>query len=93
MTFPSAHVVDDCRVNEYEVTATLVEDDFDLAQAQRRVLAADFYLPASKCGKENVCAFFLDELTKKGNYVFSVRPIECFGKKGAAIASAVFRIA
>ena len=91
--FPSAQVVDDCRANEYEVTATLVEDDFDLVQAQRRVLASDFYLPASKCGKENVCAFFLDELTKKGNYVFSVRPVECFGKKGAAIASAAFRLA
>ena len=91
--FPSARIVDDCRVNEYEVTATLVEDDFDLVQAQRRVLASDFYLPASKCGKENVCAFFLDELTKKGNYVFSVRPVECFGKKGAAIASAAFLVA
>ena len=88
--FPSAHVVDGCRANEYEVTATLVEDDFDLVQAQRRVLAADFYLPAFKCGRENVCAFFLDELPKKGRYVFSARPIECFGKKGAAISSGVF---
>ena len=85
--FPSARAVDGCRVNEYEVTATLVEDDFDLVQAQRRVLAADFHLPASKCGGGNSCAFFVDELPKKGRYVFSVRPVECFGKKGAAIAS------
>ena len=87
--FPAAHVVDGCRANDYEVTATLLEDDFDLVQAQRRVLASDFYLPASKCGKENCCAFFLDELPLKGHYVFSVRPIECFGKKGAAISSDV----
>ena len=87
--FPPAHTVDDCRVNEYEVTATLVEDDFDLVQAQRLVLAADFHLPASKCGMEGTCAFFLDELPKKGHYAFSVRPIECFGKKGTAISSGV----
>ena len=87
--FPPAHAVDDCRVNEYEVTATLVEDDFDLVQAQRRVLAADFHLPASKCGMDGTCAFFLDELPKKGHYAFSVRPIECFGKKGTAISSGV----
>ena len=90
--FPSARVVDGCRANEYEVTATLVEDDFDLVQAQRRVLAADFHLPASKCGKGNCCVFFLDELPKKGHYVFSVRPVECFGKKGAAISSGVFDV-
>ena len=90
--FPSARVVDGCRANEYEVTATLVEDDFDLVQAQRRVLAADFYLPASKCGKGNCCVFFLEELPKKGHYVFSVRPVECFGKKGTAISSGVFDV-
>ena len=92
VSFPSAHAVDGCRVNEYEVTATLVEDDFDLIQAQRRFLAADFYLPNSQCGKKNTCVFSFDELPQKGRYVFSVRPIECFGKKGAERASKVFRI-
>ena len=87
VSFPSAHAVDGCRVNEYEITVTLVEDDFDLIQAQRRLLAADFYLPESQCGKENVCVFSFNELQLKGRYVFSVRPIECFGKKGAAKTS------
>ena len=90
VSFPAANAVDGCRVNEYEVTATLVEDDFDLVQAQRRVLAADFHLPAAKAGIGTSCAFFLDELPRKGHYRFSVRPIECFGKKGRMIVSDVF---
>ncbi|MBR5457489.1 MAG: hypothetical protein IKV56_01875, partial [Kiritimatiellae bacterium] len=70
----------------------LVEDDFDLIQAQRRLLAADFYLPESQCGKKNVCVFSFDELQLKGRYVFSVRPIECFGKKGAAKISSALEV-
>ena len=92
VSFLPAHAVDGCRANEYEITATLVEDDFDLIQAQRRLLAADFYLPESQCGKENVCVFSFNELQLKGRYVFSVRPIECFGKKGAAKTSRALEV-
>jgi len=91
VSFPAAQPVDGCRVNEYEVTATLVEDDFDLVQAQRRVLAPGFNLPLKNSAKPGSCLFSRDELPK-GHYVFSVRPIECFGRKGKAIASAICRM-
>jgi len=87
VNFPPAQTVAKCRVYEYEVTATLVEDDVDLVLAQRRVMAPDFFLPETPEGAPGSCVFKRAELTWPGHYVFSVRPIECFGKKGAAIVS------
>ena len=87
VSFPAAEPRGGCRVFEYEVTATLVEDDFDLVQAQRRVFAPDCYLPPTAAPRPGSCRFALKELPIKGHYRFSVRPIECFGKKGAAIFS------
>ena len=85
--FPPARPVDGCRVFEYEVTATLKEDGVDLVQAQRRFLAPDFHLAACRADESVDCALFLDELPIRGHYVFSARPIECFGNKGEEIAS------
>ena len=84
--FPAAKTVKKCRVFEYEVTATLVEDGVDLVQAQRRVVANDFHMPESPEGAPGVCLFSPDELPIKGHTVFSVRPLECFGRKGAPIS-------
>jgi len=87
VNFPPARTVAKCRVFEYEVTATLVEDDVDLVMAQRRVMAPDFFLPETPEGAAGSCVFSRAELSSPGHYVFSVRPIECFGKKGTPIAS------
>jgi len=93
VSFPPAQTVAKCRVFEYEVTATLVEDDVDLVLAQRRVMAPDFFLPETLEGEPGLCVFKREELTWPGHYVFSVRPVECFGKKGAAIASETVQLA
>lgn len=85
VTFPPARTQAKCRVFEYEVTATLIEDDVDLVQAQRRVMAPDFHLPETAEGKPGSCVFAAAELSLKGRYRFEVRPIECFGHKGRAI--------
>ena len=85
--FPAAKTVKKCRVFEYEVTATLVEDGVDLVQAQRRVVANDFHLPDSPKGAPGSCLFSPDELPIKGHTVFSVRPLECFGLKGEPISA------
>ena len=85
ITFPPARTQAKCRVFEYEVTATLVEDDVDLVQAQRRVMAPDFHLPETAEGKPGTCVFAVSELPLKGRYRFDVRPVECFGHKGAPI--------
>lgn len=90
VAFPAAQTVDGCRVFEYEATATLVEDGVDLVQAQRRVMAPDFFMPETPGGVPGKCVFSAAELTATGNYVFSVRPLDCFGLKGAPI-SASFR--
>ena len=85
ITFPAAKTQAKCRVFEYEVTATLVEDDVDLVQAQRRVMAPDFHLPETAAGKPGSCAFAVAQLSLRGRYRFDVRPVECFGLKGRAI--------
>jgi len=85
VSFPAAKSVDGCRVFSYEVTATLTEDDIDLVQAQRRVMAPDFHLAETPEGRPGSCVFSLAELKARGRYVISIRPIECFGKKGAPI--------
>jgi len=85
VTFPAARTQSKCRVFEYEVTATLVEDDVDLVQAQRRVMAPDFHLPETPEGRPGACVFSAADLPLKGRYRFDVRPIECFGHKGRAI--------
>ena len=87
LTFPAAEMRQKCRVYEYEVTAVLNEDDVDLVQAQRRMMSPDFHLPVSKLVKEVQFVFAAEDLTAKGHYRFEVRPVECFGKKGAAIVS------
>lgn len=93
VTFPHAETRGKCRVFEYEVTATLVEDEVDLVQAQRRVMAPEFCVADIRQNhRRGVCMFAAADLPLKGNYVFTVRPIECFGHKGAAIASALVRV-
>lgn len=85
VSFPAARTQSKCRVFEYEVTATLLEDDVDLVQAQRRVMAPDFHLPETQDGKPGSCVFAAADLPMKGRYRFDVRPVECFGRKGRAI--------
>jgi predicted phosphodiesterase len=91
VSFPAAKSVDKCRVFEYEVSANILEDDVDMAVAVRRVLAPDFFLPDSKCGRSGLCRFRLSDLPQKAALRFEVRPVECFGLKGRPIFSDVFR--
>ena len=84
---PRAEERGGCRVFDYEVTATLVEDDVDLVQVQRRFIAPDFFLPLES--KIPSCRFrlALSDLKLKGHYRFGVTPVESFGKKGRTIWS------
>lgn len=85
--FPSAIPVDGCRTFEYEVTITLLEDDIDLIACQKRVMASDFHLPPSQCGKPCECLFASSEIPQGAHLEVSVRPIECFGRKGEGIVA------
>lgn len=87
VTFPHAETRAKCRVFEYEVRAVVVEDDVELTAATRRVLAPDFHLPESKADRPGECVFACCDLPTGVRLRFDVEPIECFGKKGAAISS------
>ena len=89
VSFPAAEPREGCRVFDYEISAVLVEDDLDLVQVQRRIIAPDHHLSPSAPPRPGSCPFALDELPLKGHYRFEVRPIECFGKKGAPLVSDV----
>ena len=84
--FPAAQTIEGRRVFEYEITATLVEDGVDLVQLQRRIMAPDFYKAETPGGVSASCVISLEEIPIKGNTVFAVRPIDCFGVKGPAIS-------
>ena len=85
VSYPAAHAVDKCRVFEYEISAIVVDDGIELVAAARRMMAPDFFLPESKCGKAGTCRFRLADLPPKAHIRFEVRPIECFGMKGEPI--------
>ena len=51
------------------------------------MMSPDYYQPLTKLVKEVSFAFAAEDLPVKGRYRFEVRPVECFGKKGAAIVS------
>jgi predicted phosphodiesterase len=85
--FPAAQTRGRCRVFEYEITAVLTEDDVDLVQLQRRVMANDFHLPETQDGAPGSCVIAAADLPRKGRYRFDVRPLECFGLKGRAISA------
>ena len=87
LVVPPAESVDGCRPYEYEITATLLADDLELVQLQRRGMVEGFHLPAELAHKPTEFLFDLSELPLKGRYRFSVRPIECFGRKGGPIAA------
>ena len=52
-----------------------------------RVLAPDFARAESSPGAPGSCVLSLAEVPVKGRTVFSVRPLDCFGLKGAAITA------
>ena len=87
VSFPAAKPVDGCRVFEYEVTAVLLEDDVELVACQKRVIAPDFHLPPSQCGRPGECRFTDAELPPEAHLRFEVRPLECFGVKGRPITA------
>ena len=92
LKFPAAETRNTCRAYEYEVSAILCEDDVELVQAQRRMMSPDYYLPETKAVKDVAFTFVAQDLPIKGHYRFEVRPVECFGLRGAAISSKIVKV-
>ncbi len=88
VAFPSVILDRARRAFEFEVLPVLVEDDVELPLKAKRVMAADFYLPLAKAGRVSECWFAKSEFPPAGHVRFEVRPIDCFGNKGARLVSA-----
>ena len=87
VSFPPARTVDGCRVFDYEVTASVIEDDVALPIKVKRVLAPGYFLPEGKANLPGLCLFAITDFPAEACLRFSVRPLECFGKAGEAISA------
>ena len=92
VTIPAARAVSGCRPWKYEVQVELVEDDSEIVIATRQVLSAHYYLPEEKDQTPSSVIFPLADFPPKAHVRFLVRPVECFGKKGAPIASDIVSV-
>jgi hypothetical protein len=91
--FPAAKPSATSRVYDYEVQAFAYHEDVDYPVASKRVLSEGFHLPPTREATKGTCVFAASELPKKGTKVrFVVRPTECYGHKGRAIASSPYEL-
>lgn len=82
VSFPAA--TEGGRVYDYEIRAILEADDYERIVSSRRVLAADYHLPPSQCGRAGAVSFVDAELPSNARIRFEVYPIDCwngFGEK------------
>ena len=81
---------DGARAYFFEVSATPRGGG---AVVVRRILAEGFNHACghARAKAETICLFGVDELPK-GDVVFSARPVNCYGRAGAAISSAAIAV-
>ena len=73
------------RAFDYEVTARYAEADLGKVAVQKRVFAYSLFRPAEDEEPTASCAFAYDELPWDVTIRFEIRPLNCFGGKGAPI--------
>ena len=90
VAIPAAVAKDGARAHFFEVSATPKGGG---AAVVRRILAEGFNHACghARAKAETVCLFGVDELPK-GGVVFSARPVNCYGRAGAAISSAAIAV-
>ena len=86
VTFPTAR--QPVRAFDYEVTVRYSEGGLDKVAVQKRVYSYQLYRPVEYEDSTAYCAFARDELPQDVKLRFEVRPLNCFGGRGAAIAVA-----
>lgn len=83
--FPAA--TEGGRVYDYDARAVLMADDYEEVVRSKRILAPDYHLPPAKAGRPGEVWFAKAELPSKSRIRFEVRPVDCFGSSGRAIAA------
>lgn len=90
LAFPAAKAVMGARPYEYEVTARHIVTNLEIVDGQKRIYSPDFASGPASDLKEVRCFFQRADLVWDVETVFDVRPMNCFGGKGAAISGSVY---
>jgi len=90
VSFPAAQAAREWRPYEYEVTARHIATNLEIIDLQKRVYSPDFAGVSSVGAKDVRCTFQRADLVWDVDTVFDVRPMNCFGGKGAAISGSIY---
>ena len=85
VTFPTVRTP--VRAFDYEVTVRYAEGDLEKVALQKRVYTYQLYRPVEFEEATATCAFARDELPHDVELRFEVRPLNCFGGRGAPIGT------
>ena len=83
VTFPT--VREPVRAFDYEVTVRYAEGDLDKIAVQKRVYSYQLFRPVQFEEPTAYCAFARDELPQDVELRFEIRPLNCFGGRGAPV--------
>ena len=72
---------------EFSVTAEMRVADMTQVLQEKRVFSPNAYMAEEEDVEPVTCAFARADIPKRRDVRFVVRPIDCWGNKGAAIAS------
>lgn len=90
VSFPAAKAVRGGRPYEYEVTARHQITNLEIVDGQKRVYAPDFATAFEEGTKDVRCYFQRADLVWDVETIFDVRPMNCFGVKGAPISGGIY---
>ena len=84
---PALPAADGVRANDYEVSLELRHGDVERILLQKRVYSPGYHVATELDDKPVKCLFAADEIPPGWEMRFTARPVNAFGKKGAAISS------
>ena len=71
------------------ISPTLYNADKDEYIDWEKLFDKNFHKKEKTLTKDSSCVISLSEIPIKGNMVFSVRPVDCFGNKGSPVFSRI----
>ena len=87
VTFPTAKTAAKLRANDYSVTVEMRQGDCVSARMEKHVYSSEYLHAAALDVKPVICRFGADEIPDGWESRFTVRPLDVWGNRGAAISS------
>ena len=84
---PALPAADGVRANDYEVSLELRHGEVERIILQKRVYSPKYHAATEMDNKPVKCLFAADEIPSGWELRFTARPVNAFGRKGAAISS------